>query len=179
MKLELGGSGADGKYARGDGWTNIDISATADVVHDLNATPWPIEADTVDAVYSSHCLEHLDCPFAVLNELVRICRVGADIEIRVPHPASQMAMVAGHKHVFSPLQAINVDRHFPENFWKERKRLKLEGIDYAPTLLLEEAKQELPFLRGVDNRAIMRWIPGTCHESRFHYRCVENEYYSH
>lgn len=171
MKLEIGG----GKFARGDGWVSIDIDPAADVRHDLNVTPWPFEDNSVDEVCSSHCLEHIDCPFSFLNQIVRICKIGAPVEIRVPHPSSHLAMTAGHKHVFSPMQAINVDRHFPEMFWKEAKRLKLQRIDYGPTEMLAEARADLPFLANISDEAVMKWIPGTCHECRFHYLVTVNQ----
>ena len=35
MKLELGG----GTKARGDGWVNVDLAESSDVVHDLTVRP--------------------------------------------------------------------------------------------------------------------------------------------
>lgn len=178
MKLELGGSGANGAYVRGDGWLNMDVASSADIRHDANLAPWPLADDSVEAVYSSHCLEHLDGPFLAFAEICRVCRIGSPVEIRVPHPASHLAMVHGHKHVYGPLAAINIETYFPADFWRKRKRLRLERIEYAPSLLLEEAKRELPFLFGLSDETIQRWIPGTCHECRFFYAVTANEFYS-
>lgn len=172
MNLEMGG----GVKPRGDGWTNMDMVAGADIVHDLDQMPWPLADDSVEQFYSSHCLEHLKDPLAVLNEVVRIGKLGCPVEIRVPHPNSDLAMVAGHLHVFSPIAALNMENHFPGEFWHRPKRLKLVNIEYGPSIFLEQAKKELPFLRGVDDRIIMRWIQGTCHEVRFYYQVVENEH---
>lgn len=173
MKLELGG----GTKARGDGWINMDQCESADIRHDLNVVPWPIDSGTVAEIYSSHCIEHLHGPFSAFNEICRICIPGAQVEIRVPHPASHLAMTYDHKHVFSPIQAINMERFFPTEFWKLPQRMRLENILYCPTILIEECKNELPFLAGLSDEAIMKWIPGTCHECRFFYKVIENEYY--
>lgn len=173
MKLEIGG----GACPNGDGWVNIDLADGADVHHDLNVFPWPFADDSVSAIYSSHCLEHLADPLGALREMARIGRIGAPIELRVPHPASHQAMGVSHLHVFSPIQAINMDVYFPKDFWIAVKRPKLLRIEYAPTFLLEEAKRELPFLQGISDESIMKWIPGTCHESRFFYTVVQNEFH--
>jgi cephalosporin hydroxylase len=165
LKIELGG----GNRARGEGWLNVDVIESADVTHDLNSVPWPFADDSVDAVYSSHCLEHLHSMNQVFVEICRVCRVGARVELRLPHPASHMAMVESHRHVFSPVAAINMDKYFPELYWTAEKRLRLAGISYHPTFLLEEARSELPFLAGLTDESVMKWIPGTCHECRYDY----------
>lgn len=55
--------------------------------------PWPFEDGSVDEVFSSHFLEHLDargrCYFA--NELFRIMKPGAKATIVVPHWSSNRA----------------------------------------------------------------------------------------
>jgi SAM-dependent methyltransferase len=55
--------------------------------------PWPFEDQSVDEVWSSHFLEHLDargrCRFA--NELYRVMKPGAKAAIIVPHWASNRA----------------------------------------------------------------------------------------
>lgn len=171
MKIELGG----GVRPRGDGWVNVDLVASADIRHDLDVTPWPLGDASVSEVYSSHCLEHLRDPFAVLGEICRVCVLGAAVEIRVPHPISDLAMTSGHTHVFSPIQALNMDHYFPQDFWRGAKRMKLERIEYHSSVLLDEAKRELPFLRGLSDDVIMRWIPRTCHECRFFYVVAAND----
>ena len=161
--VELGG----GTRQKGKPFANIDVVPEADFNWDLDQTPYPFPSASVDEVYSSHCLEHLECPHRTLHEIARICKVGARVEIRVPHPASHMAMCAGHKHVLSPLMIDNMDIHFPELHWRGPRRLKLQSLTYGPTPWMDRAKEELPFLNGLDDQTIMRWIPNTCHESIF------------
>lgn len=171
LKIELGG----GTRAHGNGFANIDIDPAADFEWNLDETPYPFPDDSVNAVYSSHCLEHLDCPHKTLQEITRICCVGSVVEIRVPHPASHMAMCAGHKHVFSPLMVENIDQHFPEIHWTGPKRLKLRSQHYNPTTWLPQAKAELPFLSGLNDQTIMKWVPNTCHETVFQFEVIRND----
>ena len=171
LRVELGG----GPFPRGEGWLNVDKDPRADLVWDLEHYPWPLQ--DVDEVYSCHCLEHLSSMNAALAEIARICKLGAAVELRLPHPHSQLAMVEDHKHVFGTLTAINLDRHFPQLFWKGERRLKLLRTELAPTSLLAEARMELPFLTGLDDQTVMKWIPGTCHETRFYYTVIPNEHY--
>ena len=168
MKIELGGGGRP----RGDGFLNVDLVPGADIKHDLDVRPYPFDDDTITEVYSSHCLEHLDDPHSVLVELCRICVPGALVEIRVPHPSSDLAMVWTHKHVFSPVCAINMDEHFPDDFWPKTnpKRMKLLRLGYGPTFLLAEARRELPFLAGLSDETVMKYVPRTCHEVMFYYQ---------
>ena len=87
MKLNLGCG-----LRHRDGWVNVDSEAACrpDRVVDLEALPWPFPDDSVDEVHMSHVLEHLGARTAVFlgifRELYRICRPGARIEIKVPHP---------------------------------------------------------------------------------------------
>jgi len=73
-----------------EGYLNVDKFGSPDLVCDLEAFPWPWQDDSVDEVVMSHVLEHLgQSPAAfvgVMQELHRICRPGARIRIRVPHP---------------------------------------------------------------------------------------------
>tara|TARA_R110002020_G_scaffold376130_3_gene587320 strand:+ start:38453 stop:39466 length:1014 start_codon:yes stop_codon:yes gene_type:complete len=170
LKVELGG----GTRPYRNGYANIDIVEGCDFEWNLDDTPYPFPDDSVDAVYSSHCLEHLECPHRTIHEIVRMCRIGAQVEIRVPHPVSHMAMCSGHKHVVSPLMVENIDQHFPELYWKENKRLQLQSLTYGPTPWMGQAKEELPFLQGLDDQTIMKWIPNTCHESQFIFSCEKN-----
>ena len=87
MKLNLGCG-----YGKLDGWLNVDKAAacTPDQVVDLEQTPWPFADNSADEVLLSHVLEHLGADpqvfFAIVKELYRVCRHGAQVRIHVPHP---------------------------------------------------------------------------------------------
>ena len=173
MKLEIGG-GKD--FAKGDGWVNLDQLEGVDIQHDLNVRPWPLADDSVDQIYSSHCIEHVQCPIGFLHECARIGKVGCPVEIRCPSPYSDLAMVAGHVSVFSPQAARNMDVHFPRLFWKAAKRPRLVSWRLQASERLAEATRELPFLHGLSDDLIMKYIPGTGHETVFNYVIQVNEY---
>ncbi len=59
--------------------------ATVDVVHDLNAFPYPFEANTFDAVRMTHVVEHLQSILKTMEEIHRIAKPGAIITIITPH----------------------------------------------------------------------------------------------
>lgn len=171
--LEIGG----GAKPKGGEWVNVDVLPCADIVHDLNVYPWPFDDQSVDGIYSSHCLEHLQYVHLALNEMARICKIGAPLEIRTPAPHSDLAMVAGHTHVWSPIAAINVDHYFPAEYWSGPRRLKLHGHEYQPSFMLEEFRREMPSFSELTDQQVMKWFPRVCHEVRYFYQCIENEHY--
>ena len=58
-----------------------------DVVHDLNDYPWPWETNTFHKIVAHHVLEHLWDRLKTLEELWRIARPFATIDILVPDAA--------------------------------------------------------------------------------------------
>jgi hypothetical protein len=76
------------------GWVNVDrVSlAAADVILDLESSPWPWADSSVDEILFNHVLEHLgernETFFSIMRELYRVARPGAEITIVVPHPRS-------------------------------------------------------------------------------------------
>ena len=85
------------------GSVGLDISAdtAADVVHDLDVFPYPIEDSSFDHVLLQDVIEHVREPIRVMEELVRICRPGARIQLRTPHFSSMLAYGdPTHRHIF-------------------------------------------------------------------------------
>lgn len=64
-----------------------------DVNHDLNVFPYPFEDESVDKIYIDNCLEHLDSPLSVMEELFRILKVGGEVKVIVPYFRSPSAFV--------------------------------------------------------------------------------------
>jgi SAM-dependent methyltransferase len=85
LKLNLG-SGQNPE----SGYVNVDKYAPADVVHDLEWTPWPWADSSVDEIRANHVLEHLGATervfIAVMREMYRVCKPGAIINIVFPYP---------------------------------------------------------------------------------------------
>jgi len=175
LQIELGG----GLYRR-EGFINCDLLTVPGVDHQLdferlgvNGVQLPFDDDSVAEVYSAHCFEHIQNLHGVLREISRICKLGAKVEIRVPHCFGQMAMCAGHKHVVSELVIQNICHDFIAEWWKGcSKRLSLvstEKIRWAERY--DRAAVLFPAWTEAD---ILDFIPGTCHEIRFHFEVIEN-----
>lgn len=87
MKLNLGCGDA-----KTDGWVNVDKYASfdPDVVHDLEVIPYPFDDNSCDEISLIHVLEHLgqdsNTFISIMQELYRISKPDAKIQINVPHP---------------------------------------------------------------------------------------------
>lgn len=89
--------------AKTPGAVGLDISADtdADIVHDLDVFPYPIEDNSFDQILMQDVIEHVAEPIRVLEELHRIARPGARIQLRTPHYSSALAYGdPTHKHYF-------------------------------------------------------------------------------
>jgi len=71
----------------------VDISprSQADVIHDLDRFPYPLESDSFDLIIMQDILEHLEDVPRVLGEVHRVARDGATVRIRTPHYSSYYA----------------------------------------------------------------------------------------
>jgi SAM-dependent methyltransferase len=88
------------------GATGLDISpdTDADIVHDLDAFPYPLEDSSFDHVLMQDVLEHVRDPIRVIAELHRVLRPGGLLQLRTPHFSSALAYGdPSHSHYFSAL----------------------------------------------------------------------------
>lgn len=86
------------------GAIGIDINprSQADVIHDLNITPYPFEESIFDEIYVDNVLEHLNDVIKTLEELHRIGKPNALVKIIVPYFRSRWSCIdPTHKHFFS------------------------------------------------------------------------------
>jgi SAM-dependent methyltransferase len=86
------------------GATGLDISpdTDADVVHDLDVFPYPIEDESFDHVVMQDVIEHVAEPMRVVGELHRILRPGGTLQLRTPHFSSVLAYGdPTHRHFYS------------------------------------------------------------------------------
>ena len=83
-----------GKKKR-EGAIGVDFSDRhdADVIHDLNAFPYPFDDDSVDEIYLDNVLEHLDDPLKVMEEVHRICKPNGLVKVIVPYFRSVWAFI--------------------------------------------------------------------------------------
>lgn len=75
-----------------EGWINLDFNKKikADIYADIEKK-LPFKDNTFDYVYAEHVMEHVRNLIQLMEELKRICKSGAIIEIRVPHASSMPA----------------------------------------------------------------------------------------
>lgn len=100
----------------------------------------PFADGSQDAVFSSHCLEHMPDPRAALAEWYRVVRVGGHLVIMVPHqhlyerkarPPSRWNQ--DHKHFFTPAVLLaTVEQALPVNGYRVRRLVDNDfRYDYA------------------------------------------------
>jgi SAM-dependent methyltransferase len=88
------------------GFINLDSSAQvgADLVFDLDSCrsqKIPLSDDSVDGIYACHVVEHVRDTLALMQELHRVAKPGAQMVIRVPHGSSNDAFEdPTHVHQF-------------------------------------------------------------------------------
>ena len=85
-------------------WKILDISPKADYVHNLNKErPLPFKDDSVDNIYTSNTLEHLE-PInltSVLKEFYRVLKPGGKCRIVVPNVAHAIDLYINNKQDLS------------------------------------------------------------------------------
>ena len=86
------------------GAVGLDVSADtdADIVHDLDVFPYPIEDNSFDEAIMQDVIEHVSEPMRVAAELHRILRPGGRLQLRTPHFSSALAYGdPTHRHYYS------------------------------------------------------------------------------
>lgn len=89
IRLDIGGGNNPNP-----GFVNIDILPLpkVDIVWDLETFPWPLPDDSCLTVTASHVLEHINPHkgvfIAVMNEIWRVLKPGAQFAFVVPHGES-------------------------------------------------------------------------------------------
>lgn len=158
-RIELGGGGRTGLPDR----LNVDKLQGADLVCDFDSGILPFTDDCCGDLYTAHCLEHVLPVHEIVGEILRICRVGAKVEIRVPHWLHPMASCPGHHHVLSDRQIkiwVNQPQAHP---FPQGKAFRLLGIHYQPDIVADAFFQAFPNLH---RQFILEHMPGCSHEIR-------------
>jgi SAM-dependent methyltransferase len=94
MKIDIGCG-----RAKRDGFIGIDqaLSPGVDHILDIEHDRLPFDDNSIEYVYSSHCLEHLRSLNHILSEIGRICKDNAMIEIIVPYGHHSDGLLVGHQ----------------------------------------------------------------------------------
>ncbi len=110
-----------------DGWENVDSNEglKADNYFDLEKTPYPYSDNSFDYVLMDNVLEHLEDTIKSLEEVYRISKNNAIIEIIVPHYSSFMAHGhLTHKKAFG----IGSLGNFEPKSWERYSEISLEPL---------------------------------------------------
>lgn len=157
-------------------WINVDAfdNCQPDVVHDLNKFPYPWGDNSVDRIFISHVLEHLDDWWGAFKEMARILKLGGELEIRVPDESSRTAWgYRDHKHVFTKHSFFGA-----EGFTHGTNAWALSEIDSVPLKMVNY--HQVPFKQY---EWMIRWCPNLLffcaehfrnfiHEQRFIFRKI-------
>jgi len=92
----------------------------------------PLKDGCVDKFYSSHFLEHLEEPKALLREIVRVGKKGAEVEVVVPYWSFEASMFPPHKHTFPP-EFWRHAQEYRHAYFGDDGYLKVVGITYDYT----------------------------------------------
>jgi len=165
MKIDLGCS----IYTQ-SGYLGIDILRVPGVGLLADARKMPFADSSIEEVYSSHCIEHIDDQLAVISELCRICEPSALIYIIVPHfsnPSYYDDLT--HCHHYSTRSFEHYDQRVQEanghpNYLPE-VNLKLESVrmNYWP----ERTIIRKSFLKGLILRVLNRVLSAMANTNHF------------
>ena len=137
FKLDLGCGNS-----KKEGTIGIDIEKAdgVDYVLDIQNQPLPFPDQSVEYIYSSHFLEHIDNPGQVFQEVSRVAKNGAELEIWTPYAWTNDAFIFGHKFYFTEELYLHLCWKYPE-IWEEifQARWTLREIVYVvhPSTILE------------------------------------------
>jgi hypothetical protein len=110
------------------GYKGIDIAGDADIIWDLNETPWPIKASCVTEAFSSHYVEHIphyrpqwnrDGWWVFFDELYRVMK--KDGTARFIHP-----YVQSDRAFWDPTHVRFIHEqtwYYLDREWREREAL--------------------------------------------------------
>lgn len=128
-----------------EGWINADIQKGKGIDKSFNFEkfPYPFEDNYFDYIFCDNVLEHLNSPIKVINQLWRISKKNALIEIKVPYYKSKWAWGdLTHVNFFSE---ESIKQLFEEKGYIYDKREKFEikevylkpskPFNYAPNFI--------------------------------------------
>lgn len=126
--------------AKTPGAVGLDISADtdADIVHDLDEFPYPIEDNSFEEILAQDVIEHVAEPIRVFEELHRIATPGAKVQLRTPHFSSVLAYSdPTHRHYFSTMAIRSLAEPRFAHYTEVRFKVLTVNLDlWLPSRLL-------------------------------------------
>lgn len=118
---------------------NVDLVASTkpDVVHNLDASPWPLPDSHFREVWAYDVIEHLTDVVKAMEEIHRVSKDGAIVKITVPHFSCGNAFTdPTHKHYFSSASFNYFTGGNEFGFYTDRRfRLRAVNIVFHPSIL--------------------------------------------
>lgn len=94
----------------------------------------PIRDNAFDMTVSNHTIEHVDEPFLLLKEMVRVTKPNGKIQVTTPHKLSHNRKWILHKHSFNIAWFVKAFRVLNVEMAKTRKNYKYFPHDYLPLI---------------------------------------------
>ena len=140
---------------------DINKNSLADIIHDLDNFPYPLEDNEFDLVYASHILESIENPEEFLKEVYRVLNKNGRVIIKVPHFSSATAIgFLEHKHYFN--LAAFTDLPFGNYF--KLKKIRLNYCVYREKWYRKVVNGVLSFFANINVRFCERlwcyWVGG-------------------
>ena len=133
---------------------DVNPDSDADVIADLDRSPYPFADNSFDQIYCDGIIEHLTDVVAVMEELHRIAKPGARIIIITPYFTSVDAFSdPTHKHYFSARSFDYFTNDFPEySFYSSEARFAKRKVEIS--------FWSLPRLGGIHPQHLLgaRWL---------------------
>jgi SAM-dependent methyltransferase len=124
-----------------EGTLGVDIQSLpgVDYVVNIETDPLPFNDRSVEYVYSSHFLEHIENIGHVFTEISRVCQENARLELWTPYAWSNSGFIYGHRSYFTEEFYLHMSVWYHE-FWSKafKARWLLNELHYvvpASTLL--------------------------------------------
>ena len=119
------------------GYVNLDNNKLkgVDIVHNLNETPYPFSDNEFDEINAKAIFEHLDDLQKVLEEIYRISKKGAILNVSVPHFASLGAFVdPTHKRFFT---------YYTFDYYSINSKKEISHLDYYSNVKFKIIKKKI------------------------------------
>lgn len=116
--------------------TDIKLSGVPNLIQaDCGSTSFrflPIKDSVFDVAVSNHLVEHIDEPFKLLKEMVRVTKPDGLIRVTTPHKLSHNRKWIMHKHSFNLAWFLKAFRVLSVELVGSKKSYKYIPHDYFP-----------------------------------------------
>lgn len=126
-----------------------------DIICNLERLPWPFKDSSFEEVFCSHLLEHFSDTVEIMEEIYRISKNGAIVNIIVPHVSYEGAFRdPTHKSFFTTrtfeyftMETDNIPSYYSKAIFKIEKIKLIFMKRYQPSsFIIEKIANKLPKL---------------------------------